>query len=214
MNKTALFLLMGLGAMLALTDILGRDEMMSAHIVLAMMMLFLPVYIVASSMRNKMGRDVEEACARRDANNVWMARREIRSKIPKSSPRRESRAAFEGSTKLGAARSMAALVRKPRLREKILDICEFADMVLETIRRMPSDTPAADVFAETHLSKLNDALEQLFEMSRSEEYKQAPAALDAQEIECFGKFIVAFKKQQDNILLEGKTMKDVPEYVA
>jgi hypothetical protein len=204
MNKTALAFLFGLGVMILLADILGRDEMMTAHIILSFMMLLLPAYIVWSSARSKLGRDYYEARARRDAQIAWLARREIKSKIPKDPPRRDSRAALEGSMKLGSARSMASLVRKPLLREKIMDICDFAEMVLETIRRMPSDTPAADAFAGTHLSKLNEALEQLFEMSRHEEYRQAPASLDAQEIECFSKFITAFRKQQDNILLEGK----------
>jgi len=40
-------------------------------------------------------------------------------------------------------------------------------------------------------------------MSRHEDYKHAPASLDAQEIECFSTFITAFTKQQDNILIEG-----------
>jgi hypothetical protein len=140
----------------------------------------------------------------KESQRIRMEQREAKSKIPKNSPRRESQAAFEGSAKLGSARSMAVLVRKPRLREKILEICDFADMVLETIRRMPADTPAAVEFAEKHLAKLNEALERCFEMSRCEEYKHAPASLDAQEIECFSTFITVFRKQQDNILFEGR----------
>jgi hypothetical protein len=78
-------------------------------------------------------------------------------------------------------------------------------MVLDTIRRMPEDTPAAVAFAENHLARLNEALERCFEMSRHNEYRNAPASLDAQEIECFSTFITAFRKQQENILTEGRS---------
>ena len=179
---------------------------MPAHIAAALILLILPVFLLTASVENKKREDLEEALEMmRDEQRMRMVRKEVKAKIPKNSPRRESDAAFVGSTKVGAARSMAALVRKPRLREKIMEICDFADMVLETIRHMPQDTPAAVAFAENHLEKLNEALERCFEMSRSEDYKHAPPSLDAQEIECFSTFITAFKKQQDNILIEGKS---------
>jgi len=206
MNKTALAFLLGSGVLLIFSDFLGRGMLMPAHIAAALILFILPVFLSNASIKNQKKEDLEEILeTMRDEQRMRMARKEVRAKIPKNSPRRESPAAFVGSTKVGAARSMAVLVRKPRLREKILEICDFADMVLETIRHMPQDTPAAVVFAENHLEKLNEALERCFEMNRSEEYKHAPASLDAQEIECFSTFITAFKKQQDNILIEGKS---------
>ena len=206
MNKSALVFLLGSGALLIFSDFLGRGMLMPAHIAAALMLLILPVFISTVSMNDKKREDLEEALElMRDEQKMRMARKEVKAKIPKNSPRRESTAAFVGSTKVGTARSMAVLVRKPRLREKILEICDFADMVLDTIRHMPEDTPAAVTFAENHLDKLNEALERCFEMSRSEDYKQAPASLDEQEIECFSTFITSFKKQQDNILFEGKS---------
>jgi len=206
MNKTALAFLLGSGALVIFSDFLGRGQLTPAHIVAALMLVILPVFLSTSLTRGAKREDLEEVIElMRDEQKTRIARKEVRAKIPKNSPLRESPAAFAGSTKVGAARSMAVLVRKPRLREKILEICDFADMVLETIRRMPRDTPAAVTFAETHLEKLNEALERCFEMSRREDYKHAPASLDAQEIECFSTFITAFKKQQDSILIEGKS---------
>ena len=205
MNKTALAFLLGSGVLLIFSDFLGRGMPVPVHIAAALILLIVPVFLSTASTKHKKMEDLEEALElMRDEQKMRMARKEVKAKIPKNSPRRESSAAFVGSTKVGAARSMAALVRKPRLREKILEICDFADMVLETIRHMPQDTPAAVTFAENHLDKLNEALERCFEMNRSEEYKHAPPSLDAQEIECFSTFITAFKKQQDSILFEGK----------
>ncbi|MDR1510452.1 MAG: hypothetical protein LBS53_12535 [Synergistaceae bacterium] len=176
-----------------------------AAIVLVLTLVYLFVNFGKQKMKKMKDDEVDEIISSiKKSQRIRMEQREARSKIPKNSPRRESRAAFEGSTKLGSARSMAVLVRKPRLREKILEICDFADMVLETIRRMPADTPAAVEFAEKHLAKLNEALERCFEMNRCEEYRHAPASLDAQEIECFSAFITIFRKQQDNILLESR----------
>ena len=206
MNKTALAFLLASGVLLIFSDFLGRGVLIPSHVAVVLMLLVLPIFLSTVLMNDKKREDLEEALElMRDEQKMRMARKEVRAKIPKNSPRRESPAAFTGSTKVGAARSMAVLVRKPRLREKILDICDFADMVLETIRHMPKDTPAAVTFAETHLEKLNEALERCFEMNRQEDYKHAPASLDAQEIECFSTFITAFKKQQDNILFEGKS---------
>jgi hypothetical protein len=138
-----------------------------------------------------------------EAQLLAVVKREAKSKIPKSYPRRESPAAFEGSTKVGAVRSMAALVRKPMLREKILEICDFADVVLETIRHLPSDTPAAVTFSETHLSRFTEALEHCFELHKNEtSFHQNKATMEAHEIECFSTFITVFKRQQDTILFE------------
>jgi len=206
MNKTALAFLLGSGVLLIFSDFLGKGRLTAVHIAGALMLLILPVLLSTSLVRDKKRDDLEEAIElMQDEQRMRVARKEVRAKIPKNVPERESHAAFVGSTKVGTARSMAVLIRKPRLREKIMEICDFADMVLETIRRMPQDTPAAVAFTENHLEKLNEALERCFEMSRQEDYTHAPASLDAQEIECFSTFITAFKKQQDNILIEGKS---------
>jgi hypothetical protein len=204
MNKTALLFLFGSGVLLCLSEFLGKGDVIHAYII-ALMLVMASVYFVHVSMRHKKDDHALEVLeALQDEQKVRMARKEVKAKIPKDSPVRESRAAYEGATKVSSARSMAMLVRKPRLREKILEICDFADLVLDTIRHMPEDTPAAVAFAETHLAKLNEALERCFEMSKHDEYRYAPASLDAQEIECFGTFITAFRKQQDNILIEGR----------
>ncbi|MDR1966360.1 MAG: hypothetical protein LBQ36_06590 [Synergistaceae bacterium] len=203
MNKSTLVFLFGMGVLLGISNISWKGESFPMYLVVAILAITSVLFVVDMERRRQAdaGRALEIL---KDAQNLRIARKEVKSKIPTNSPRRDSRAAYEGSAKIGAVRSMAALVRKPRLREKIFEICDFADMVLETIRRMPSDTPAAVAFAENHLSKLTEALERCFEMNKCEEYRHAPASLDAQEIECFGTFITAFRKQQDNILVEGK----------
>jgi hypothetical protein len=187
-----------------MSEFFEEDNIVSAYIIVLVMAFAMAYFVFATTRQRREDLANEAFETMRDEQKVKIARKEVKSKIPKNSPRRESRAAFEGAAKLGAARSMATLVRKPRLREKIMEICDFADMVLETIRHMPEDTPAAVAFAEHHLAKLNEALERCFEMNRHDEYKHAPASLDAHEIECFGTFITAFRKQQDNILIEGK----------
>lgn len=140
--------------------------------------------------------------ALRSAHEIILARREVRARVPRNAPRRESEAALGGLAKLTSARSMAMLIRKARLRETVMDICDMGELVLETIRRMPSDTPAAVTFCETHLGKLTEALEKCFEISRSENYKHAPESIDRQEIECFAAFVFAFHRQQGSILFE------------
>jgi Ca2+/Na+ antiporter len=206
MNKTAVTFLIGAGILMVISELFGGRWPMSVY-VMSLLLLTVLMYVVFSRSRKLKNEEQDDQAleSMRDAQKIKIARSEVKAKIPKNSPRRESPAAFEGSAKLGAARSMAVLVRKPRLREKILEICDFADMVLETIRRMPADTPAAVAFAENHLARLNDALERCFEMSRHDEYRNAPESLDTQEIECFSTFITAFKKQQENILTEGKS---------
>ena len=191
--------------LVVISKFLRNDGPMPVYVMSLLMLILICIMFLRSGKSKSEGLENKSLEAMSDAQKVKMARSEVKARIPKNSPRRESPAAFEGSAKLGAARSMAVLVRKPRLREKILEICDFADMVLETIRRMPEDTPAAVAFAENHLARLNEALERCFEMNRHDEYRNAPESLDAQEIECFSTFITAFKKQQENILTEGKS---------
>jgi hypothetical protein len=203
MNKVMLGFLFGTGILLGFSNFFHGNENMPIYIG-ALILVFLPIAFFYGKLRKT--RNDRERRARSlilEAKKLDVVKREAKSKIPKNSPRRESQAAFVGSTKLGAARSMAALVRKPLLREKIIEICDFADLVLETIRRLPDDTPAAVTFCDSHLSRLNEALERCFEMHRHERKAYAGnASADAHEVECFSVFIFAFKKQQDSILFE------------
>jgi hypothetical protein len=195
--------LFGTGILLGFSNFFQGNDYMPIYIG-ALILVFLPIAFFYGSGQKYQGDSERRARELiREAKKLAVVKREARSKIPKNSPRRESQAASVGSTKLGAARSMAALVRKPPLREKIIEICDFADVVLETIRRLPYDTPAAVTFCDAHLSRLNEALERCFEMHRSErETYGANPTIDAHEVECFSVFILAFKKQQDSILFE------------
>lgn len=200
----------GAGILLALLRFIIIDELMPYYTIgIAAVS---AVYLFVLSRRRRWGMTEHEIDERtveafRSAQQLIVARREVRARVPKNAPRRESKVAADGESRLTAARSMASLIRKARLRETVLDICDCAEFVLETIRRMPTDTPAAVAFCETHLAKLTEALEKCFELSRVESYKHAPASIDRQEIECFAAFIFAFRRQQDSILFEGTVAK-------
>jgi hypothetical protein len=202
MNKLMMALLLGSGILLGFSNFFRRDELAPVYIA-ALILVFLPVALVYNKMKLQSETEARIRKIQNEAQNLALVKREAKSKIPKDYPRRESPAAFEGATKVGAVRSMAALVRKPKLREKIYEICDFADVVLETIRHLPNDTPAAVTFCETHLSRFTEALEHCFEMHRNEEGPMARQSLiDAHEVECFSTFITVFKRQQDTILFE------------
>lgn len=206
MNKTTIALFLGSGVLLGFSRFLMIDELIPAYVGV-LLVAVVPVALLHRFLVKRHASDTRAEAAMREAQKLLCARREVKSKIPKSAPRRDSKAAFDGSQKLSMARSMASLIRKARLRETVMEICDCADMVLETIRRMPKDTPAAVTFSETHMAKLTEALEKCFEMNRMEGYKHAPESIDRQEIECFVMFITAFRKQQDNILFEGLSCK-------
>lgn len=209
MNRFAVMLFLASGALLGLSG-LYRSNAPSPSLAILLLIALAAVPLATLWNKTKL-RSEDEAkteALMAEAHRLTLIRREVRSKIPKSKPRQDSQAAYEGSTKLVTARSMAAMIRKARLRQVILEICDFGDMILETIRRMPQDTPAAVVFSNTHLQKLTEALERCFEMSKDNEYRNAPPSVDAQEIECFSTFITAFKKQQDTILFESHTPKE------
>jgi hypothetical protein len=202
MNKLMVALLFGSGILLGFSNFFRSDDVAPLYIA-ALILVFLPIVLVYNRMKLQSATEARLREIRLEAQNLALVKREAKSKIPKEFPRRESPAAFEGATKVGAVRSMASLVRKPKLREKIFEICDFADLVLETIRHLPDDTPAAVAFCETHLSRFTEALEHCFEMHRNEEgpfVKQSLA--DAHEVECFSTFITVFKRQQDTILFE------------
>lgn len=211
MNKLTVMLLFCSGVLLGLSGLFRFDELTPVYIagIILVVIPFAFLYNLYHKRAESKARAETEAV--KETQSIVYTRRELRSKIPKTPPRQNSQAAFEGSTKVGTARSMAMLIRKPRLREIVYELCDFADMILETIRRMPADTPAAVTFAEKHLSKFNQALEHCFEVGRLEKNIGADDALsgtDTQEMECFMTLISAFKKQQDYILFEGlKTSK-------
>jgi hypothetical protein len=203
MNKLLVVLLFGSGVLLGISDYFSPDDLVPVYMA-ALILVFLPLALVYDRMKLQSATEARQRELWNEAQNLALVKREAKSKIPKEYPRRESPAAFEGSTKVGAARSMATLIRKPALREKIYEICDFADLVLETIRHLPSDTPAAVVFCETQLSRFSEALERCFEMHRREDEPLARQSLiDIHEVECFGTFITVFKRQQDTILFEG-----------
>ncbi|MDR0617107.1 MAG: hypothetical protein LBG29_09900 [Synergistaceae bacterium] len=202
MSKLMIALLFGSGILLGFSNFFRSDDVAPLYIA-ALILVFLPIVLVYNRMKLQSATEARLREIRLEAQNLALVKREAKSKIPKEFPRRESPAAFEGATKVGAVRSMASLVRKPKLREKIFEICDFADLVLETIRHLPDDTPAAVAFCETHLSRFTEALERCFEMHRNEEGPFAKQSLiDAHEVECFSTFITVFKRQQDTILFE------------
>ena len=200
MKKVALCVLLVFGVSAGLIRQFAIDHTMFAFVAV-LLVLLIPVPLICIASRSSSQREDEARDALDAARGFVLTRREIRSRIPRNNPRRDSPAAFEGAAKIGAVRSMASLIRKPSLRMIILEVCDFADMVLETIRRMPCDSPAAVSFSENLLSRLVDALNISFEINAKDIASQTA---DAREIECFSFFITAIKKQQDLILFEGQ----------
>jgi hypothetical protein len=203
LKRVALYVLLASGVLIGLIWHFALDQTTFAFVAV-LLILLIPVPLICIATRSSAQREEEVRGALEAARNFVLARKEIRSRIPKNNPRRESPAAFEGAAKIGAVRSMAPLLRKPNLRMIVLEVCDFADMVLETIRRMPCDSPAAVFFSENLLSRLVDALDICFEISCRDKNAASPTA-DAREIECFSFFITAIKKQQDLILFEGES---------
>ncbi len=205
MHKITITLLLGSG-MLLLLRYADADDLTAAY--LGALILFLtPVALILRRGAKRRAYETRANALMKEAQGIAVACREARSKIPKNAPRRDSPAAFLGSTRVRAARSMAEMLRKPQLRQRILDICDFADLVLETIRRMPDDTPAAVSFSETLLPRLTDSLDRYFDAKRREEQAQDTPSVDTYELECFSAFLSAFRKQQDCILLEGTALR-------
>ncbi|MDR1482305.1 MAG: hypothetical protein LBI74_06745 [Synergistaceae bacterium] len=207
MKRVALVILFCSGALIGLVKYFSIDRTTFAFMAF-FFVLFIPVLPICLAAKSRSDKEERAKDAIEIAQGFVMARKEIRSRIPKNNPRRESNAAFEGAAKIGAVRSMAALLRKPGLRMIVLDVCDFADMVLETIRRMPCDSPAAVSFSENLLARLVDSIDLCFKSSGSRRDKPNTSSIadipDAQEIECFSLFITAIKKQQDLILFEGQ----------
>lgn len=199
MNRMVLMLLFGAAVLVGFSNFHVKEEFAPAYV--AAMALVIPLLLYFhGTMKAKNVREERAQALMKEAQLMYIARTETRSKIPKNSPRRDSALATEGAKRLSAVRSMAALVRKPRLRERVLEVCEFGDLVLETIRRMPDDTPAAVTFVENHLLRFFEALERCFERYRKG--NKGVSATESDELESFSLFIALFRKQQDSILFE------------
>lgn len=163
---------------------------------------FLRRAIIWRSLRREEDIPQETIEAFQQAQQLISARRQMRDRVPKHAPRRDdSEAAEIGANKIAAARSMAALIRKHDLRDMVSDICDCAEIVVETIRRMPADTPASATFADEHLNKLIEAIDAFFSLS-----KQLGPNISRVEIrggDIFAAFILAFRQQQTHIIFEG-----------
>lgn len=203
MQKMLYLLLFGSGILAGFTGWSGHtdDDGRFSLYLAAMVVASLSIAGLLRQGRRRVQEEQRAEDAVRDLRQLSLVRREVKSKIPKNSPRRESETARNGMIHLSATRAMAELVRKPRLREDMLWICDFAELVLETIRHMPEDTPAASAFIENHLARLREAVERYFEITRTRDYVKI-ASLDM-EIDILGDFITTFCKQQDDILFEG-----------
>jgi hypothetical protein len=207
MDNITLALLFGAGVLIGMTDLIGSGAPLEPVYMAAVILAVVPIALVRSISRARRVRTDMSRAAASGIRSFSELKREARLKIPNDLPARESDAALVGLTKLGAARSMAMLIRKPILRGKITEICDFADIVLDTIRHMPSDTPAATTFCETHLSRLIDALDYCFSAKEEESARvkdDARALTDRHELECFNTFLSVFKRQQEFILMESK----------
>lgn len=198
---------LGSAVVVGLTELpkhVAEEAATSIYVISAIVLLAILLTLFPRRLRERIQNDRKAEATLQKVRSLSLARREVKAKIPKNAPKRESPVTREALARLSSARSMAVLVRKPRLREIVLEICDFADLVLETIRRMPEDTPASVAFTENHLVRFQEALERCFEFYRAAEYKKA-ASIDTEtyEIECFSAFIATFCKQQDCILFEG-----------
>ena len=142
-----------------------------------------------------------------EASKMSMAWKDARSKIPRDNPRRESGAVSSGMNKLSAVRSMAVLLRSQALRNRVLEICDLGDSVLETIRRMPNDTPAAVAFADKHLTSLYDVLECCFKSDGAKPLHNSADSSESESVERFNIFISLFCVQQESILAEGSLLR-------
>ena len=183
----------------------------SSFLAFELMLFFTLVFFAAfyRTFSQKSAKHISEEKARQfvqEADRISGAWKEARSRIPKNNPRRESDVVLSGMNRLSAVRSMAVLLRSTPLRERVMEICDIADSVLETIRRMPNDTPAAVVFADKHLASLYDTLESSFKASGAKGKKAPSESSAAEEMEPFNPFISIFCKQQESILSEGKAV--------
>ena len=208
-----LFVLLGLFILSAAYFRYPDDAQSILAFELALLMTFSVFAIFYRTFSQKSAKHIHEERAKESlmqASRFSGAWREARSKIPKNSPRRESGVVSNGMNRLSAVRSMAVLLRSASLRSRVMEICDLGDSVLETIRRMPNDTPAAVAFADKHLASLYDTLESRFKKDGAKDKKERDNnqnESEAEEMECFNIFITLFAKQQDSILSEGRALK-------
>ena len=141
-----------------------------------------------------------------DPNRYKSIKREAISKIPKQQTHRKSSVADTCYAKISTVRNMADLIRKPILRKHVLEICDLANIVTDTICYMASDTISANIFAYSQLEELQKAVEHCFEIYRCKEYSHIKRLdiMDVSDINRFDAFIASFTKQQRLIIEENK----------
>lgn len=209
-KHTILWLLICITSLVAIVTVIIPENLPFYMLGIGGVTMFYAARSILSSLRwgspaAKREEDAREAFI--EAHRMVTARRAVRSLVPKAGPVRDSRAAHEGAYRITSARSLASLVQKEHLRRIAIDICDMGDMILETIRKMPADTPSAVAFCDKSLEAFCDMLERSLKMSRTKEYREAGSTLDRQEMESFAAFIYEFRRQQENILFEGRVAR-------
>lgn len=141
-----------------------------------------------------------------DLNRYQSIKREAISRIPKQQAHRKSSVADTCYAKISTVQNMADLIRKPTLRKHVLEICDLANIVTDTICYTASDTVSASVFANSQLEELQKAVDHCFETYRCKEYPHIKRfdIMDISDINRFDTFIVSFTKQQRLIIEESK----------
>ena len=196
MSKSNIFLLSGL--LLALFLYKVPDEM---DVMALPLLMFIPLLFLLKSKNRKVG--VSQNTSRVESV-VAPEKREALARIPRSNQKRRSNLISDGAGRLKSIRTMAELVRKPSLRARIVELCDFADVVIDTISYMPEDTPAAEEFVTNNLERFRDSVERTFQEYRKGEYKVSSSLKDNDyDVECFSAFLTVFSKQQKSILNEG-----------
>lgn len=155
-----------------------------------------------------------------DPNRYLSIKREALSRIPQQHILRKSPTADVCYAKIATVRNMADLIRNPMLRKHILEICDLADIVTDTICRTKSDTFSADNFAHAHLEKLQVAVENCFKVYQCKEYAYIKKidSINISDIHHFDTFITAFSKQQrliieeNNFFTVNSVQRSAPEF--
>ena len=142
-----------------------------------------------------------------DPNRYISIKREALSRIPKQQKQRKSPVADTCYTKISTVRTMAELIRNPILRKHILEICDLANIVTDTICYTKSDTVSADKFAHAHLEKFQMAVENCFKVYRCKEYPHIKKidTMNLSDLHHFDAFIASFAKQQRLIIEENNS---------
>lgn len=142
-----------------------------------------------------------------DPNRYISIKREALSRIPKQQKQRKSPVADTCYAKISTARTMAELIRNPLLRKHVLEICDLANIVTDTICYTKSDTVSAGAFAHSHLEKLLNEVEHCFKIYRCKEYSHIKKIdlMNLSDLHHFDAFIASFTKQQRLIIEENNS---------